>query len=117
MIPQIEAINILKTYNGDNDYILKLKRRVFEKRITLTVNQCNYINKHHLTPVKYVDKIIPIHPYCSTNIATQFGVTTPVNEIYVKKYLSRNEDTLLIWGSIYGRDGYCQEVYIDKKMF
>lgn len=117
MIPQIEAINILKTYNGDNDYILKLKRRVFEKRITLTVNQCNYINKYHLTPVKYVDKIIPIHPYCSTNIATQFGVTTPVNEIYVKKYLSRNEDTLLIWGSIYGRDGYCQEVYIDKKCF
>lgn len=54
------ALDILKEYNGQNPYILMVKRDVYSKREEITDFAIEYIIKNHNYEAKYVDKVIKI---------------------------------------------------------
>lgn len=54
------ALDILKEYNGQNPYILMVKRDVYSKREEITDFAIEYIIKNHNYEAKYIDKVIKI---------------------------------------------------------
>ena len=54
------ALDILKEYNGQNPYILMVKRDVYSKREEITDFAIEYIINNHNYEAKYIDKVIKI---------------------------------------------------------
>ena len=57
---RLQALDILKGYNGQNPYILMLKRDVLTKNIDLTDFNVEYVLKNHTFQPKQINKTINI---------------------------------------------------------
>ena len=56
------TLDILKEYNGINDYILDLKKDYLKGKLTITRNQSIYVIRHHQVQPKIVKKVYKAVP-------------------------------------------------------
>lgn len=115
---EIRAINILKKYEGSNNYILKLKNEYrFKSSFIPTPTQSKYILKNYKINPKIVNKTFNIHPYNSKELQKKSGLGFFPKQIYIEKILSRQNEILHIWGC-YVEDccnDYRELIYLDYK--
>jgi len=94
-----KALDILKTYNGSNDYILGLQKQYIKNKSFIpTRNQSDYVIKFgNVSPV-VVGKSVEIHKSCRKFVQDQLKLDFEPQKIYIDKLLSRRADMLDIWG-------------------
>jgi SWI/SNF-related matrix-associated actin-dependent regulator 1 of chromatin subfamily A len=110
------ALNILKTYNGVNDYILQIQKDYFKNKSFIpTKNQSDYIIKFHNVAPHIVQKEVAIHKSCREFVKDQLKLEFLPDKIYIDKLLSRKDDLLHIWGCFGGDCGYYQTIFISKE--
>jgi SWI/SNF-related matrix-associated actin-dependent regulator 1 of chromatin subfamily A len=110
-ISKVKALDILKSYVGDNPYILELKRTREKKSfLPITENQANYIINNHTFQVKEVNKFLDLTNFFRNSLMRQFNITTQIDKILIEKIvgeqekvyhaqvkLLKNRDSELIW--------------------
>ena len=116
MIPiERQALDILKEYNGINDYILDLKKDYLKGKLTITRNQSIYVIRHHQVQPKIVKKVVEIYRPCQVFIQEQLKLEFRPAKIYIDKLLSRKDDVLQIWGCFGDNCDNYQVIFIPKE--
>lgn len=100
-IPEIEARNILETYEGANNQILEWKRKLTNgKGFKLARTQALYILNNHETDPKVARKHITLVSSFGEKLMEERLLPKPVKEIWCEKLLSETEKAYHIWGKI-----------------
>ena len=93
MIPiERQALDILKEYNGINDYILDLKKDYLKGKLTITRNQSIYVIRHHQVQPKIVKKVVEIYRPCQVFIQEQLKLEFRPEKIYIDKLLDSSNE-------------------------
>ena len=100
-IPEIEARNILSTYEGSNNQLLDWKRKFIDvKNFKLTRPQSEYVQKYHEVTPKIARKHINIVSTFGEKIMEDRLLTTPPTKIWCEKLLCESDKAFHIWGKI-----------------
>ena len=112
---EIRAKDILKEYNGTNDYLLGLKNTLINKKsLPLTANLSAYIiNNHKVKPVVINDKFV-LHKSLRKYLQLHYNLSFVPEYIYINKLLTRKKDNLHIWGCFQEECKYFFSIFIDK---
>ena len=96
------ALSILDSYDGANNFILKLKhQKETNKKFYPTRSQSEYIvNNHNKTP-KVAKKWVELDPYFAKKIAEEKLYTKVPTEVWVEKLLTEKEKSYHIWGRVF----------------
>jgi len=101
MIPEIEAREILSTYEGSNNQLLEWKRKFTDvKNFKLTRPQAEYVMKYKDVTPKVARKYIKIVNTFGEKIMEEKLLTKPVEQIWCEKLLCDSEKAFHIWGKI-----------------
>lgn len=117
MIIPIEkkTLDILKEYNGNNDYILGIQKEYFNFRSFMpTKKQSEYIIKNGHVNSIVINKVVEIHKSCSAFVQEQLRLDYPPEKIFIYKLLSRKGDLLHIYGSIDSTAKKFEYLYLSK---
>ena len=96
------ALNILESYSGANNYILKLKHnKEVNKKFYPTRSQSDYITTYHEVTPKVAKKWVELDPYFAKKIADEKLYTEVPNEVWVEKLLVEKEKSYHIWGKVF----------------
>ena len=96
------ALNILETYSGANNYILKLKHnKEINKKFYPTRSQSDYILTYNEVIPKVAKKWVELDPYFAKKIADDKLYTEVPKEIWVEKLLVEKEKSYHIWGKVF----------------
>jgi SWI/SNF-related matrix-associated actin-dependent regulator 1 of chromatin subfamily A len=97
-----KAISILETYEGPNNYIQDLKRKLtLNKKFYPTRSQAEYIiNNHDKTP-KVAKKWVILDAYFAQRLADDKLYTTIPEKVWVEKLLAEKEKAFHIWGKVF----------------
>jgi SWI/SNF-related matrix-associated actin-dependent regulator 1 of chromatin subfamily A len=95
------AISVLETYQGANNYILKLKhQKETNKRFFPTRAQCDYIiNYYEVTP-KVAKRWVDLDPYFAKKIADEKLLLKIPEQVWVEKLLVEKEKSYHVWGKV-----------------
>lgn len=95
------ALILLETYQGANNYILKLKiQKETNKRFFPTRSQCDYIiNYYEVTP-KVAKRWVDLDPYFAKKIADEKLLLKVPEQVWVEKLLVDKEKSYHIWGKV-----------------
>ncbi len=95
------AISLLETYQGANNYILKLKhQKETNKRFFPTRAQCDYIiNYYEVTP-KVAKRWVDLDPYFAKKIADEKLLLKIPEQVWVEKLLVEKEKSYHVWGKV-----------------
>jgi SNF2 family DNA or RNA helicase len=95
------AISILETYQGANNYILKLKhQKETNKRFFPTRAQSDYImNFNEVTP-KVAKRWVDLDPYFAKKIADEKLLIKIPEQVWVEKLLVEKEKSYHVWGKV-----------------
>ena len=100
-IPEIEARNILSTYEGSNNQLLDWKRKFKDvKNFKLTRPQSEYVQKYHEVTPKIARKHINIVSTFGEKIMEDRLLTTPPTKIWCEKLLCESDKAFHIWGKV-----------------
>jgi SWI/SNF-related matrix-associated actin-dependent regulator 1 of chromatin subfamily A len=100
-IPEIEARELLSTYEGSNNQLLEWKRKFVEvKNFKLTRPQSEYAIKYQNTPPKVARKYINIVNTFGEKIMEDKLLTVPPTKIWCEKLLCDTDKAFHIWGKI-----------------
>jgi len=96
------ALSILDSYDGANNFILKLKhQKETNKKFFPTRSQSEYIvNNHNKTP-KVAKKWVELDPYFAKKIAEEKLYSKVPTEVWVEKLLTEKEKSYHIWGKVF----------------
>lgn len=105
IIPEIEARDILSTYDGSNNQLLEWKRRFVEvKNFKLTRPQAEYVLKYKDTTPKVARKHIGIVSNFGEKLMDEKLLTTVPDKIWCEKLLCESDKAYHIWGKILESD-------------
>lgn len=97
-----KALEILETYSGANNYILKLKsNKESNKKFYPTRAQSDYIINYHETSPKVGKKWVDLDPYFAKKIADEKLLTVVPEQVWVEKLLVEKEKSYHIWGKLF----------------
>ena len=100
-IPEIEARNILLTYEGSNNQLLDWKRKFVEvNNFKLTRPQSEYVQKYHQITPKVARKHIKIVSTFGEKIQEERLLPTVPEQIWCEKLLCESDKAFHIWGKI-----------------
>ena len=100
-IPEIEARNILSSYEGSNNQLLDWKRKFIDvKNFKLTRPQAEYVQKYHEVIPKIARKHINIVSTFGEKIMEDRLLTTPPTKIWCEKLLCESDKAFHIWGKV-----------------
>jgi SWI/SNF-related matrix-associated actin-dependent regulator 1 of chromatin subfamily A len=100
-IPEIEARELLSTYEGSNNQLLEWKRKFVEvKNFKLTRPQSEYAIKYQNTSPKVARKYINIVNTFGEKIMEDKLLTVPPTKIWCEKLLCDTDKAFHIWGKI-----------------
>jgi hypothetical protein len=95
------AISLLETYQGANNYILKLKyQKETNKRFFPTRAQCDYIISYYEVIPKVAKRWVDLDPYFAKKIADEKLLIKIPEQIWVEKLLVEKEKSYHVWGKI-----------------
>jgi SWI/SNF-related matrix-associated actin-dependent regulator 1 of chromatin subfamily A len=96
-----QAIQILESYSGGNNYILKLKlQKETNKKFYPTRSQSDYIVNYSEVQPKVAKKWVELDPYFAKKIADDNSYIEIPKQIWVEKLLVEKEKSYHIWGKI-----------------
>ena len=95
------ALNLLETYQGANNYILKLKhQKETNKRFFPTRSQCDYITNYYEVTPKVAKRWVDLDPYFAKKIADEKLLLKIPEQVWVEKLLVEKEKSYHVWGKI-----------------
>lgn len=101
-LPERKAMVILETYEGSNNYILKLKKSYNnQKNFKLSRNQSDYIIQNHQTTPKIARKWVDIDFYFSEKIFADKLLSEPPKRVYIEKLLVDGDKSYHVWGKFF----------------
>lgn len=101
-IPEIEAREILSTYEGFNNQLIEWKRKLSEvKGFQLTRPQAEYVLKYHEVVPRVAKKYISIVDGFADKLMESKHLTKPPEKIWCEKLLCESEMAYHIWGKIF----------------
>jgi SWI/SNF-related matrix-associated actin-dependent regulator 1 of chromatin subfamily A len=104
-IPEIEAREVLFSYEGSNNQLLEWKRRFVEvKNFKLTRPQADYVLKYKDTTPKVARKYINIVSTFGEKLMDDKLLTIPPDKIWCEKLLCESDKAFHIWGKIVDSD-------------
>jgi SNF2 family DNA or RNA helicase len=104
-IPEIEARNILSTYEGSNNQLLDWKRKFVEvKNFKLTRPQSEYVMKYKDVTPKVAKKYINIVSTFGEKIMEERLLPVPPEKIWCEKLLCDSDKAFHIWGKVIESD-------------
>jgi SWI/SNF-related matrix-associated actin-dependent regulator 1 of chromatin subfamily A len=105
MIPEIEAREVLSTYEGSNNQLLEWKRKFVEvKNFKLTRPQSEYVLKYKDVTPKVARKYINIVSTFGEKIMEDRLLPKPPEKIWCEKLLCDSEKAFHIWGKVLDSD-------------
>lgn len=105
IIPEIEARDVLLTYEGSNNQLLEWKRRFIEvKNFKLTRPQSEYVLKYKDTTPKIARKYIGIVSNFGEKLMDEKLLTSVPDKIWCEKLLCESDKAYHIWGKILDSD-------------
>lgn len=108
------ALSILETYSGANNYILYLKeKQIKNPKFFPTRSQSEYIINYHTTTPKIGRKWVDMDPYFAKKIANDNGMIDIPEQIWVEKLLVEKEKSYHIWGKFKEQD-ILKEMWVPK---
>ena len=100
-IPEIEAREILSTYEGSNNQLLEWKRRFVDvNNFKLTRPQAEYVIKYKDIKPKVAKKYIEIVSTFGEKLMEDKHLTTIPTKIWCEKLLCESDKAYHIWGKI-----------------
>lgn len=100
-IPEIEAREILKNYEGFNNQLLDWKNKFLNtKNFKLTRTQANYVLTYHTVVPKVARKYINIVPNFGEKIREDRLLPKVPEKIWCEKLLCESDKAYHIWGKI-----------------
>jgi SNF2 family DNA or RNA helicase len=104
-IPEIEARNILSTYEGSNNQLLDWKRKFVEvKNFKLTRPQSDYVQKYHNVSPTVARKYINIVNSFGEKIMEERLLPKPPEKIWCEKLLCDSDKAFHVWGKVLDGD-------------
>jgi len=101
LIPEIEARNILETYEGSNNQLLDWKNKFKnQKSFNLTRPQSDYVLKFHNVTPKVARKYIDIVSTFGEKIMEDRLLPKTPEKIWCEKLLCESDKAFHIWGKI-----------------
>jgi SWI/SNF-related matrix-associated actin-dependent regulator 1 of chromatin subfamily A len=101
-IPEIEAKNILLTYEGANNQLVEWKYKFLNnKNFTLTRTQANYVLKYYQITPKVAKKYINIVQSFGEKLQNEKLLTKPIEKIWCEKLLCESDKAYHIWGKYF----------------
>jgi SWI/SNF-related matrix-associated actin-dependent regulator 1 of chromatin subfamily A len=101
-IPEIEAKNILSTYEGANNQLIEWKYKFLNnKNFVLTRKQAEYVLKYHQITPKVARKYINIVLSFGEKLQEEKLLTKPIEKIWCEKLLCESDKAYHIWGKIF----------------
>ena len=101
-IKEVEALKILESYSGANNYILKLKQQqLVNKKFYPTRAQAEYILSFHNKEPKVAKKWVEIDNYFAKKLVESNPFISEPEKIYVEKLLAEKDKSYHIWGKIF----------------
>lgn len=109
-----QAISILESYSGANNYILKLKTTLENnKKFYPTRAQCEYIIGFNSKNPKVAKKWVELDPYFAKKISQEkLYIKIPEN-VWVEKLLAETEKAYHIWGKLFEEE-HIHEFWLPK---
>ena len=105
MIPEIEAREILSTYEGSNNQLLEYKRKFIDvKNFKLTRPQAEYVLKYKDTVPKIARKYIKIVSTFGEKIMEEKLLPTPPDQIWCEKLLCDSDKAYHIFGRVLDKE-------------
>jgi len=105
MIPEIEARNILLTYEGSNNQLLDWKKKFVElKSFKLTRPQAEYVQKYHTVTPKVARKYINIVSTFGEKLADDKLLPSIPENIWCEKLLCESDKAYHIWGKLFEKE-------------
>lgn len=100
-IPEIEARNVLSSYDGSNNQLLEWKRKFTDvKNFKLTRPQAEYVLKYKDTTPKVARKYINIVSTFGEKLQEDKLLTTVPQSVWCEKLLCESDKAYHIWGKI-----------------
>jgi SWI/SNF-related matrix-associated actin-dependent regulator 1 of chromatin subfamily A len=100
-IPEIEAREILSTYEGSNNQLLEWKQKfISTKNHKLTRTQSDYVLKYHAITPKVARKPIKIVISFAERLMEDQLLPVPPESIWCEKLLCDSDKAFHIWGKI-----------------
>ena len=97
-----KAIDILSSYDGGNNFILRLKQQhLVNKKFFPTRTQSDYIITYHNEKPKVAKKWVELDPYFARKFADEKLFREVPDKIYVEKLLVEKEKSYHIWGKFF----------------
>jgi hypothetical protein len=99
------ALDILSSYEGGNNFIIKLKQQqTVNKKFFPTRTQSDYIITYHNEKPKVAKKWVDLDPYFAKKFADEKLFREIPVKIYVEKLLVEKEKSYHIWGRFFESD-------------
>ena len=101
-IIESKAISILESYDGPNNYIQDLKRKLMlNKKFYPTRSQSEYIiNFHEISP-KVAKKWVKLDSYFAQKLADDKMYTKIPDQVWIEKLLAEKEKAYHVWGKVF----------------
>ena len=113
---EIEAVRLLKTYQGINPYLLKLKREVFENGKSSLVEGfvAEYILKNYATTPRIISKTVKIADWYGAKLQQEHSIEFLPEKIHIKAYLGETSNVYHIYAKWRKSMDYI-ELFVPKK--
>ena len=100
-----QALDILDTYSGSNNYILYLKtKKETNKKFYPTRSQSDYIINYENVKPKVARKWVDLDTYFAKKFAEERYLIQTPEQIYIEKLLVEKEKSYHIWGKFFETD-------------
>ena len=104
-ITKDEVLEILKNYNGDNNYLINIRYLYLNNpSFSLTDSQIEYITSFSETKPKVARKWVELDPYYARMIADDKLLVNIPNKMWVEKLLVEKEKSYHIFGRFFEND-------------
>ena len=97
-----KALEILESYSGANNYLMRLKRQQeLNKKFFPTRAQSDYIINYFNVVPKVAKKWVNLDPYFAQKIADEKLYTKVPEQIWIEKLLVEKDKSYHIWGKVF----------------
>jgi SWI/SNF-related matrix-associated actin-dependent regulator 1 of chromatin subfamily A len=101
-VPEVEAREILLSYNGANNQILLWKSKLINvKNFNLTRSQCDYVIKYKDCTPKIARKFLSITKSFADKLMEDMSLPEIPKQIWCEKILCETEKAYQLWGKIF----------------
>src|SRR6056300_1746303 len=101
-IPEVRATRILEDYEGFNNYVLGLKKKMqVKKHFKMTRAQADYIIDFHDVTPKVARKWVELDEYFGKKMMEEKLLTKRPTQIYVEKILVEKDKSFHIYGKLF----------------